>query len=133
MLNLLCVDQTAQTIEFDIQIFLPFLHDAVSRLVYLTSQVDDVNTKRGIAKALNVVVERAGEHVCSSTFSDALCDSPSVRLSPSWNRLLDRYPISVRNDLDAVFYLLTLLQGKKLRRIGYSRPLLSKLAQNSSR
>jgi hypothetical protein len=62
-----------QTIEFDLQVFLPFLQAAVLRLVFLSSEVDDINTKRRITKTLNVVVEHAGQHVCQQFITPAVC------------------------------------------------------------
>lgn len=55
-----------QTIEFNVEVFLPFLPIAVPELLQLIAEADTMETKRRILGTLNVVIERAGTHVSSS-------------------------------------------------------------------
>jgi hypothetical protein len=66
-LLILCVqfdfNLSTQTLEFELSVFLPFLQTAVARLVQIEQEADDNTTKRRIAKAINILIERAGQHV----------------------------------------------------------------------
>ena len=54
---------TAQTVEFDVQTFQPFLGDFVTELLRLMAEVDTLESKTRLTKALNMVIERAGNRV----------------------------------------------------------------------
>ncbi|KAI0796611.1 ARM repeat-containing protein [Abortiporus biennis] len=51
-----CVD----TIDFDVEIFAPYLPVVVSELIRLTAEADTLESKRRISNSLNAVIERAG-------------------------------------------------------------------------
>lgn len=54
-----CVD----TLEFDVEVFLPFLHTSIVELLRLLDEADSIESKRRILTTLNVVIERAGAHI----------------------------------------------------------------------
>ncbi|KAF7301791.1 Importin N-terminal domain-containing protein [Mycena indigotica] len=54
-----CID----TLEFNIEVFAPFLPDVVSELVKLLGEVDTFEMKRRVDYTLNVVIEQAGERI----------------------------------------------------------------------
>ncbi|KAG1752648.1 ARM repeat-containing protein [Suillus paluster] len=54
-----CVD----TVDFDIDVFTPFLPAAVTELVRLMGEADTMEVKQRLAKSLNVVIERAGSRI----------------------------------------------------------------------
>ena len=63
LLHLLGLTTDYQTVEFDLNVFLPVLPAAVTELLRLISEADTVESKRRILGTLNVVIERAGQHV----------------------------------------------------------------------
>ncbi|KAJ7180251.1 armadillo-type protein [Mycena crocata] len=54
-----CID----TLEFDINVFAPFLARAVAELVKLLGEADTLEMKRRIDYTLNVVIEQSGERI----------------------------------------------------------------------
>ncbi|KAJ7368449.1 armadillo-type protein [Mycena albidolilacea] len=54
-----CID----TIEFDINVFAPYLPDAVKQLVLLLGEADTLEIKRRIDYTLNAVIEQSGERI----------------------------------------------------------------------
>ncbi|KIP12739.1 hypothetical protein PHLGIDRAFT_97377 [Phlebiopsis gigantea 11061_1 CR5-6] len=54
-----CVD----TIEFEVDVFLPFLPVTVAELLSLIAEADTMETKRRVLGTLNVVIERAGINI----------------------------------------------------------------------
>ncbi|KAF7352662.1 Importin N-terminal domain-containing protein [Mycena venus] len=54
-----CID----TIEFDINVFAPYLSDAVSELVRLLGEADTLEIKRRVDYTLNAVIEQSGERI----------------------------------------------------------------------
>lgn len=58
----------SQTIEFDINVFAPYLPDAVKQLVLLLGEADTLEIKRRIDYTLNAVIEQSGERVILSFF-----------------------------------------------------------------
>ncbi|GBE79528.1 ARM repeat-containing protein [Sparassis crispa] len=54
-----CVD----TIEFNENVFAPFLSTAVNELVLLMAEMDSVDSKRQVANSLNAVIERVGTRI----------------------------------------------------------------------
>lgn len=54
-----CVD----TVEFDIDVFVPYLPTAVTELVKLIGEADTMEAKQRLAKSLNVVIECAGVRI----------------------------------------------------------------------
>nr|GAT59975.1 predicted protein [Mycena chlorophos] len=63
-----CVD----TLEFDVEVFTPYLPDIVSELVKLLGEADTFETKRRVDYTLNVVIEQAGERI--SDFVSLIAD-----------------------------------------------------------
>lgn len=54
-----CID----TVDFDIDVFVPYLPTAVIELVKLMGEADTIEVKQRLAKSLNVVIERAGPRI----------------------------------------------------------------------
>lgn len=54
-----CVD----TVDFDIDVFIPYLPTAVTELVKLMGEADTMEVKQRLAKSLNVMIERAGPRI----------------------------------------------------------------------
>lgn len=58
-----CVD----TLQFDVNVFEPFLPSAVNELVRLTAETETLESKRRIAASLNTVIECAGTRIVPLT------------------------------------------------------------------
>ena len=54
---------TCQTIDFNPEVFAPFLQDAVTDLVQILAESEALESKRRIAKCLIVLIQRAGTKV----------------------------------------------------------------------
>jgi hypothetical protein len=65
--------RSIQTLDFDIDVFVPYLPTAVTELVKLMGETDTMEAKQRLAKSLNVVIQRAGTRVSFPCNAAAHC------------------------------------------------------------
>ncbi|EIN10324.1 ARM repeat-containing protein [Punctularia strigosozonata HHB-11173 SS5] len=59
----IAIQEAVDSIDFDPNVFEPYLQTAVTELLRLTSEVDSLESKRRVAQSLNVVIERVEERI----------------------------------------------------------------------
>ena len=57
-----------QNIEFDVNVFIPYLAVVVSSLLQLIAEADTTDGKLRIVRCLDTVIQHTGEKVCANIF-----------------------------------------------------------------
>ena len=70
---------TCQSVEFDANVFAPYVAPAVNELVVIIGEADTMDSKRRIAASLNAVIERAEIRVGSTSHLFSVCINGKYR------------------------------------------------------